>query len=226
MISVEDAAARIRVAFRPLASESVPLAQAAARVLAEDVTARFAQPPLPVSAMDGYAVRSADVAHPPTTLRILGESAAGKPFSGRIGRGEAVRIFTGSVVPDGADTVIVQEDAERSGTAVTLREPAMPGRHIRPAGLDFRAGDRLAAKGKRLSPRDLALLAAGDCADVRVSRKPVVAFAATGDELSRPGEPRKTGGIVASSGYGLAAYIDDWGGIPRDLGIVPDSVEA
>ncbi len=225
MISVEEAAVRIAAAFAPLESERIPLAQAANRVLAENVTARFAQPPFAVSAMDGYAVRSADVAQVPATLRIIGESAAGNPYSGKIGKDETVRIFTGSAVPDGADAIVIQENAQRHGETVTLQQSAKPGQHIRPAGLDFKSGDILAAKGKRLSARDLALLAAGDCAQPRVIRKPVVAFAATGDELSRPGEPRRSGGIVASSGYGLGALIEKWGAAARDLGILADSFE-
>lgn len=222
MIPVEEAAARIVAAFQPLESERVALKDAIGRTLAADTVAKCDQPPFPVSMMDGYAVRSADSG----PRRVIGSAPAGHVFSGLVGPHEAVRLFTGSVVPDGADAVLAQEDARRDGDDVSFREIPHPGKFIRAQGLDFRAGTVLAPKGKRLSPRDLALLAAGDLAMVSVRRRPVVAFAATGDELSRPGETRKTGGVVASSVYGLNALITQWGGEPRDLGILPDKAEA
>jgi molybdopterin molybdotransferase len=162
----------------------------------------------------------------PATLRVIGTSPAGRPFAGVVNSGDAVRIFTGGVVPEGADAIVIQENADAAGDGVTISTGAKPGQHIRKAGLDFAKGNVLASAGKRLTPRDVSLLAAGDVATVSVRRKPVVAFAATGDELSRPGEARKQGGIVASSGYGLAAMIDRWGGAAIDLGILPDTVEA
>jgi molybdopterin molybdotransferase len=143
-----------------------------------------------------------------------------------VGPGEAVRLFTGSVVPEGADAVLAQEDSQRDGDHVHFSETPRPGKFIRARGLDFQAGTVLAQKCKRLTPRDLALLAAGDLAGVEVRRRPVIAFAATGDELSRPGEPRKPGGIVASSVYGLKPLIEQWGAEVRDLGILPDKAEA
>ncbi len=225
MISVEEAVRRIVSSVAPRESEFVPLEDAHRRVLARDVIARRDQPPAPVSAMDGYAVRFADTDRAPVTLRVIGTAPAGHPFAGCVGEGEAVRIFTGGVVPQGADAILLQEDAESDGDRVTLRAPATP-RHIRKAGLDFRSGDVLVAAGRRLGARDLALIAAGDIPCVDVRRKPVVAFAATGDELARPGEAHRMGGIVASTGYGLAALIAAWGGCPRDLGIFPDTVEA
>src|SRR6185312_12721537 len=155
-----------------------------------------------------------------------GSSPAGHPFAGSVKPGEAVRIFTGGVVPNGADAIVIQENTEASGDRVTIKSPAKHGQHIRKACLDFAKGDALANAGRRLTARDVSLLAAGDIAQVSVRRKPVIAFAATGDELSMPGEPRKSGGIVASSGYGLAAMISHWGGTARDLGILPDTVEA
>jgi molybdopterin molybdotransferase len=226
MISVEEAEARIIAAFRPTESETVPIAEATGRVLAEDTRAKFDQPPAPVSSMDGYALRASDAANVPASLRVTGSSPAGHPFGGKIGPGEAVRIFTGGVMPDGADAVVIQEDTETSGDRVTVKEAPKAGRHIRKAGLDFSKGEILAAAGRRLTPRDVSLLAAGDIASVAVRRKPVVVFAATGDELSRPGEARKPGGIVASSGYGLSALIARWGGLPKDLGILPDNAHA
>ncbi len=226
MIPVDEARTRITAALRPLARERIAIAGAASRVLAEDAIARLDQPPAPVSSMDGYAVRAADVAEAPATLRVVGTVPAGRPFAGKLGEGEAVRIFTGGVMPQGADSIVIQEDTESDGTSVVAKEIAQAGRHIRVAGLDFKSGDVLAMAGKRLTARDLSLLAAGDIAEATVWRKPRIAFAATGDELSRPGEPRKAGGVVASSGYGLSALIERWGGEPRDLGILPDTVEA
>jgi molybdopterin molybdotransferase len=226
MISVEEAVTRIASAFKPVDAEIVSVSDAHGRVLAEDAVAKFDQPPFPVSAMDGYAVRTADIDKVPVALRVIGSAPAGHPFAGKIGAGEAVRIFTGGVVPEGADSIVIQEDTETSGDTVAIKEMPKPGRHIRKAGLDFRKGDVLTKAGRRLTARDLSLIAAGDIADVSVRRRPVIAFAATGDELSLPGAPRKPGGIVASSVYGLSALIEKWGGAPKDLGIVPDTVEA
>ncbi|HEY5239244.1 MAG TPA: gephyrin-like molybdotransferase Glp [Rhizomicrobium sp.] len=225
MISVEEATARITAAFAPVGHETIALGDAFGRVLASDVRAKLAQPPFPVSSMDGYAVRADDAASP-TILRVIGESQAGHPFAGSVNAGEAVRIFTGAVVPDGADAIVIQEDTEADGANVHIKVSAQKGRHIRVAGLDFKAGDVLARAGRRLTARDLALIAAGDIAQLGVRRRPRIAFAATGDELSRPGEARKPGGIVASSVYGLSAMIAEWGGEPVDLGLLPDTVEA
>ncbi|MBS0274414.1 MAG: molybdopterin molybdotransferase MoeA [Proteobacteria bacterium] len=226
MISVAEAEARVVAALRPTGPETVSIAEAAGRVLVAAAIAKFDQPPAPVSAMDGYAVRAEDVANVPATLRVIGTSPAGHPFTGKVGEGEAVRIFTGGVVPDGADAIAIQEDADAGAHSVVIKSSAKPGRHIRKAALDFAKGSVLAPAGKRLTARDVALLAAGDVASISVRRKPVIAFAATGDELSRPGEARKQGGIVASSGYGLAEMIARWGGTARDLGIFPDTAEA
>jgi molybdopterin molybdotransferase len=226
MIPVDEAVARVVAAFAPLGAETVPIGAAAGRVLATDAIAQSSQPPAPVSSMDGYAVRAADVAEAGATGRVIGASPAGHPFAGTVGRGEAVRIFTGGVVPDGADTIVIQEDADADGERVTFDVAAVAGRHIRAEGLDFKAGDVLVKAGQRLSARDLSLIAAGDVGEVRVRRRPTVVFAATGDELSLPGAPRKPGGIVASSGYALAAMIERWGGVAVDLGILPDTVDA
>jgi molybdopterin molybdotransferase len=222
MISVEEAVARVVAAFALLDGERVNVAQAAERVLAEDAIARVTQPPASVSAMDGYATRAADVGTAPVELSVVGAAPAGHPFEGTVGRGEAVRIFTGGVVPDGAETIVIQEDADLLGSRVQIRSPAKPGRHIRAKGLDFSEGDTLLRTGRRLAARDVALIAAGDLVQVSVRRKPRVLIAATGDELSRPGEPRKPGGIVASSGYAISALVQKWGGEPHDLGILPD----
>ena len=225
MISVDEAVQRIVAAFKPVESENVAIADAAGRVLGSDAPARADQPPSPVSSMDGYAVRGAD-AEAGTTLRVVASAPAGHPYSGKVGPGEAVRIFTGAVVPEGADTIVIQENTRAEAGHVTIAETATPGKFIRAAGLDFRKGETLATAGTCLTARDAALLAAGDIAQIRVRRKPRIAFVATGDELSRPGAPRKAGGIVASSGYGLSALIDKWGGMPIDLGILPDTADA
>ena len=226
MIPVSEAIQRITAAFAPVGAESIALGNAASRVLAETVRARMDQPPAPMSAMDGYAVRAADAATVPTTLKVVGTAPAGHPFAGKVGPGETVRIFTGGVVPDGADAIVIQEDTDLGEKIVTIRQAALPGRHIRKAGLDFETGDVLAESGRRLTARDLSLIAAGDIATLSVRRRPVIALAATGDELTPPGTPRGPGGIVASSGYGLSALIRKWGGEVLDLGITPDTVEA
>jgi molybdopterin molybdotransferase len=225
VISVEDAVARIGAAIVPLDSETVSLETAHRRVIAKDVIARLDQPPAPVSAMDGYAVRLAEAAEAGVSLRVVGAAPAGHPYSGTVAAGEAVRIFTGGVVPEGADAIVIQEDVEIDGERILLRAPAVA-KHIRAAALDFRTGDVLAEAGRQLTARDLALIAAGNLATVEVRRKPVIALAATGDELSRPGEAQRPGGIVASSGFALRALIETWGGEPLDLGILPDTIEA
>lgn len=226
MIPVDEAVARIVAAFAPLQSERIAVGAAADRVLARNAVAQSSQPPFPVSSMDGYALRAADAATPGATLTVIGASPAGHPFEGTVTAGSAVRIFTGGVVPDGADSIVIQENAAAEGQRVTFKVAAKQGQHIRIAGLDFKTGDALAKAGHRLGACDLSLIAAGDVADVEVRRKPKVLFVATGDELSLPGAPRKPGGIVASSGYALAAMIERWGGEAIDLGILPDTADA
>src|ERR1700741_3977862 len=149
-----------------------------------------------------------------------------KRLRGTRSSGPAVRIFTGGVVPAGVDSIVIQEDADLAGNLVTIKEQPNPGKHIRHAGIDFRAGETLVARGRRLTARDLSLLAAADIAEVAVARKPRVAIVATGDELSRPGAPRKPGGSVASSIYGIAAMVEDWGGVAQDIGILADNLAA
>jgi molybdopterin molybdotransferase len=178
-----------------------------------------------MSAMDGYAVRCAD-ARPGAELSIISEAPAGRPFAGTVGAGQAVRIFTGGVVPQGADAVVIQEDTDAIGARVVIKEAPRPEENVRRRALDFRAGEILLGRGHRLSPRDVALLAAADLPQIPVTRKPRIAIVATGDELSRPGQPRKEGGIVASSTYALQAMVRNWGGTAFDLGILPDKPEA
>jgi len=227
LISVEDALSRILASIdKPLDAEAMPLVACAGRTLAEDVVALRDQPPFPASAMDGYAVRSQDATQVPATLKVVGESAAGKRFTGHVGAHQAVRIFTGAPMPDGADTVVLQEDTERSGDQVTVKEAGRPNRHIRAAGLDFRAGDILLQAGLRLDARHIALAAAMGHGTLPVHRKPRVAVLATGDELVRAGEPVGPDQIVASSLPATILIVEKAGAEPLDLGIARDSMEA
>jgi molybdopterin molybdotransferase len=196
------------------------------RVLARDATALRTQPPLAMSAMDGYAVRSADAAQVAARLRVIGEVAAGRPFDRRVGAGEAVRIFTGGVIPDGADAVIIQEDTVAEDGGITITEAARAGRHIRPAGIDFREGDLLLPKGTRLTDRDLSLAAGMNYPELPVRRRPRVAMLATGDELVMPGSTPGPGQIVYSNGYALRALARGEGAETIDLGIAADTLEA
>ena len=225
LISVDEARGRVLVALRPTATEIVPLAHAWRRVTATDVVARLTQPPHDVSAMDGYA---ADAASAPrgAVLRVVGTAPAGHPWAGRLGAGEALRLFTGSVVPDGATGILIQEDAEREGEHVTVGEAVVAGRHIRRAGQDFAAGDVLVASGRRLGARDIGLLAAGNHPWVAVHRRPRIAILATGDEITLPGEPIPPGGIVSSNAHALAALVRACGGEPVVLAIAADDAQA
>jgi molybdopterin molybdotransferase len=221
MIPVEEARTRILAGIAPTPAEVVALAEAWGRVLARPVLSRLTQPPRDVSAMDGYALRAAD-ATLGATLAVVGAAPAGHPWDGTLGAGEALRLFTGSVVPDGADAILLQEDATRSGEAVTVNEAATQGRHIRRAGQDFAAGDTLIAPGKRLNARDIGLAAAGNSPWLTVHRRPRVAILATGDEIALPGDPIPPGGIVSSNSHALAALVRASGGDPVVLPIAPD----
>jgi molybdopterin molybdotransferase len=225
MIPVEEAQARLLADLTAVGIEEIGLAEAAGRVLAEDVHARLTQPPWPVSAMDGYAVRAADVAEVPAILRVIGTAPAGASFTGRVGAGEAVRIFTGARVPEGSDAIVIQEDTEAADGRVTVRERSLAGRHIRVAGLDFQAGGRGLAAGRRLTARDVGLAAAMNVPWLRVRRRPRVALLATGDEIARPGDPVGPDQIVSSNTYALAATIRAMGGEPVMLGIARDTIE-
>ena len=196
------------------------VADALAKVLAD--TAPL--PPDAVSAMDGYAVRGADVAAAPATLQVIGEVAAGHPFGGAVGAGQAARIFTGGVMPAGADTVVIQEHTARDGDAVTVQKPTASGRNVRGAGIDFRQGDALLAKGRRLSDRDLMLAAVDGEAGI-VHRRPHVAVLGSGDELIMPGGTLKPGEIVYSNGFALTALVKAEGGVVTDLGIARDNLD-
>jgi molybdopterin molybdotransferase len=222
LVTVEDAQARMLAEVTALPAETVAIAAAHGRVLTEPIAAKRDQPPRDVSAMDGYAAKSADL---PATLPVVGESGAGRPFTGALSRGEAARIFTGAVLPDGADTVVAQEDAKREGARVTL-PPSPAGKFVRRRGFDFRQGEALIDAGRRLSARDVGLAAAMGHAEVSVARRPRVAIAATGDELVRPGGDTGADRIVASNPLSIAAMVRDEGGEPDDFGIFSDRVEA
>src|SRR5215467_8926670 len=226
-MSVAEALRQVLEHASPLATETVPLADAYGRVLASDLSAMRTQPPVDVSAMDGYAVRAADVKSTPARLRLIGEVAAGHPFAGAVGQGEAARIFTGGVVPPGADTIVIQENTTRENTTrdgdvVVINQASGPGRHIRRAGLDFASGAVLLGKGRRLNDRDLALAAAMNRARLPVYRKPKLAVLATGDELVMPGAAPGVGEIVYSNGYATMALARREGCDVIDLGIAPD----
>jgi molybdopterin molybdotransferase len=225
LISVAEALDHVLARAAPLPPEQVPLNDALGRVLAADLKALRTQPPADVSAMDGYAARASDVANVPVQLRVIGEVAAGRPFTAGLGAGEAARIFTGGVMPAGADTVVVQEITERADDAVTVLKPVSKGRHIRRQGLDFRRGDTLLAAGHRLSARDLALLAGMNHPIVPVHRRPKVALFATGDELVPPGAEPGPGQIVYSNGFALAALAQEEGATVVNLGLVEDKLE-
>ena len=226
LLSVEEALSRVLDAVEPTTAETAPLTQACGRVLAADLAALRTQPPADVSAMDGYAVRAQDVAAAPARLALIGEVAAGRPFAGRVGPGETARIFTGGVMPAGADTVVIQERTERDGATVVVTAPARANANVRTEGLDFRRGDVLLRRGRRLTGRDIALAAAMNHPTVPVHRRPKVAILATGDELVAPGTAPEPGQIVYSNGFALAAMARQEGAEVVDLGIVPDLLEA
>lgn len=226
LLPVNEAHRRILDGISALGSETVGLLDAGERVLAEPVIAEVTQPPFDASAMDGYAVRAADVAAVPAVLRVIGESNAGGPFDGAVGPGEAVRIFTGAALPRGADAVVIQEDTRREGDVLTVLEAASVGAHVRPEGGDFRNGDVLLPAGRLLDASAITLAAAGGHGTLSVRRRPRVAILATGDELVEPGSKLSPGQIISSNPFGLAALVKRFGGEPKLLGIAGDSLAA
>jgi len=222
LVSVETARAAMLAPMRPLGLESVDLADAVGRILGEDVQAARPQPPFDASAMDGWAVTAAST---PGALRIVGESAAGHGFQRVVGLDQSVRIFTGAAVPQGADAVVIQEDAKRDGDSVVVPS-AKPGDNIRPTGQDFRKGDLLLRRGSRLDPWRLALAAAAGLAALRLSRRPKVAILATGEEVVPPGTRPGPFQIFNSGSVVLAALVRAWGGEALNLDIAGDSVES
>jgi molybdopterin molybdotransferase len=226
LMPVTEALSAVLAGAEPLPEELVALDAAHHRVLARDVAALRTQPPQTMSAMDGYAVRSADASAVAARLKVIGEVAAGRPFEKTVSKGEAVRIFTGGVVPEGADAIIIQEDTVVEGGGITITEAAIAGRHMRPAGVDFRKGEILLARGTHLTDRDLSLAAGMNYAELPVRRRPKVAILATGDELVMPGSNPGPGQIVYSNGYALRALARQEGAETIDLGIATDTEEA
>ena len=226
LMPVRKALEKVLAGGEPLPLEAASLDEAHGRVLASDLRARRSQPPADVSAMDGYAVRGEDVSTVPARLRVIGEVAAGRPFGGAVGVGEAARIFTGGVLPPGADTVVIQEVTERERDIVVVNSATSRGRNVRPEGLDFNAGEVLLARGHRFTSRSLALAAAMNHPTVPVHRRPKVALLATGDELVAPGSALGPGQIVYSNGFALGALITGEGAELLDLGIVGDHLDS
>ncbi|MBX3447057.1 MAG: molybdopterin molybdotransferase MoeA [Parvibaculaceae bacterium] len=226
LLPVDEARARILASLRTTPTESVPLSQAVDRVLAEEAIARRTQPPADLSAMDGYAVKAADTASLPARLKVVGEAPAGGAYTTELKSGEAVRIFTGAPLPRGADAIVIQEDTAREGVIVVVKESAEAGQHVRPVGLDFRTGDPGLSAGRKLSPADIALAAAMNLATLNVHKRPVIAIFSTGNELVPPGTEPGPNQIVSSNNAGISALVQDAGGVPLDLGIVPDDEAA
>jgi molybdopterin molybdotransferase len=226
MISFEQARAKVAAHITDRPTIRVKLDAALGTRLADPVIARVTRPPAAVSAMDGYAVRLADVGAPNTTLTMIGAAPAGAPFSGTLSSGQTVRIFTGGELPDCADHIIPQEDAEANGTQITILPASGTARFVREKGLDFSQGDQILAAGTWLGPAELAIAAAANCDEVTVHKRPIVALLANGDELKPAGSALKRGEIVNSNPTALSALIRQWGGDPVDLGIAGDTVES
>lgn len=224
LLPVAEALDRLLSAAKPvLTTESIALSNAEGRVLAQQLEARLTQPPFHSSAMDGYALRAADATDVGSELTVIGTASAGHAFAGSVGPGQTVRIFTGAPVPEGADAVLIQEDAEvLEGGRIRTTFPVTAGRHIRPRGQDFTQGEAVLEAGTRLSFADLTLAAATNHAELPVYRKPVVALLATGDELVPPGGTPNEAQIIASNTFGVAALARKAGAEILDLGIVAD----
>ncbi|MFT7595296.1 MAG: molybdopterin molybdotransferase [Paracoccaceae bacterium] len=224
MITVSQARALLFDLIAPMPGEQVPLSQAAGRVLCEDAVAQRDQPPFAAASMDGYAMNAAEVEQH-ALFKVIGEAAAGRRFAGRVGAGQAVRIFTGAPVPDGADFVVIQEDISRKGDLITIIEHPSPKDNIRPLGIDFRAGTTVSAP-RLLHAKDVALLAAMNIPRVSVTRKPVIALISNGDELVMPGETPGPDQIIVSNTFGLKALLEGIGADVRMLPIARDSVSS
>jgi molybdopterin molybdotransferase len=228
LMPVEEALSRVTGDASAVSrTETLPLAEAGGRVLARDLVALRTQPPFSGSAMDGYAVRSADCAEPGAELELIGESAAGHGFDGTVGPGQTVRIFTGAPLPDGADSIVIQEDTEKRETGlIRMGVAAIEGRHIRLAGVDFTEGRPGLSAGRLLDAGAITLAAAMNHPEVEVHARPKIAILATGDELKLPGEALGPGQIIASNTFGIGAMVRAAGGEVLDLGIAADRMEA
>ena len=224
LLPVKKAQAKLLAMIRPLAPETVTLADADGRILVQDVSAKLTQPPFDASAMDGFAVRAADVETVPADLKVVEEIPAGHIATREIGPGEAARLFTGSPVPQGADTVIMQEDTTypEDYSSLTINEAPRPGQHIRPRGGDFTTGETLLKAGTRLLPRHITLAAAMNHDVLQVSHRPRVGVISSGDELLPAGTEPGPGQIIASNSIGLCQSLKQWGAHPTDFGIVKD----
>ena len=226
MISVQDAISALTQHRAAGADVLTPLSKALGGRLARDVLAKVTLPPRDASAMDGYAVRFSDVGKAGVQLTVIGEAPAGSPFGGAVGQGEAVRIFTGGAVPEGADHIVIQENASREGDILTTTTTNETRRHIRKAGIDFTKGETLITAGTQLSPAHIALAAAANHDTLPIYKRPVIALIANGDELKEPGSPVQEGDVISSNAAGLGALIQSWGGEVMDMGIAKDSVAA
>ena len=225
LLTVEEALLKVLADVVPITDgHEADLLDAHGAILLAPLLARHSQPPFDASAMDGYAVRAADVARLPVTLRCIGESAAGHGYAGPVGPGETVRIFTGAPMPAGTNAVIIQENARADGTSITVQAGAPDRDHVRPRGGDFQSGSQVLAANQRLEARHLTLAAAAGHARLTVRRAPVVAILATGDELVMPGQSPNADQIVCSNPFGVAAMVTAAGGTPRLLGIARDTV--
>ena len=225
MLSVAEALARVLATAKPLEAEAIEIGRAAGRTMAGPLFALRTQPPVPLSAMDGYAVRAVD-AKLGARLAIIGVAPAGRPFDGTVNAMEACRIFTGAVVPKGADAVVIQENVEANNLTIEIQMAAKRGDNIRPAGVDFQSGANLIAAKTLLTPRHIALAAAANHAGLHVYKKPVIAIIATGDELREPGSELEPGQIIASNSYAIAALAREHGCRILDMGIVRDDKAA
>lgn len=221
MLAIEDALERIYAQIRPLGSESVPLARANRRVLAEPIVARHNQPPFDSSAMDGYAVRAAEIV-PGASQKVAGTAQAGQRFVGMMERGQCVRIFTGAPMPIGADSVVMQEETEVNGNHVRFLEPVRHGQSVRRQGNDFRRGEELLPAGALMTPSRVSLAAASNTPELLVNKRPKIAILSSGDELVQPGSTLGNDQIVSSNNFGLAALLGPHAEKVIDLGIVRD----
>jgi molybdopterin molybdotransferase len=226
MLTVDEALEKVLLGINQLNCEEISIGQAEGRVLAEDLISRLTQPPFDVSAMDGYAVSTNDLTKIPTSLTQIGVSAAGKSFNHKLQSGQTVRIFTGAAVPEGANAIVIQEDTEKSDKTIIIKEATTERKYIRPAGLDFKKGQKLLKAGIMLNSRNIALAAAMNIPWLKVTRKPRIAILSTGNELVLPGESVGPDQIISSNSLGLAAMVSANGGVPFNLGIAQDDPQS